>query len=141
MTTTLDGLRVALSAEEAAVWAYPLVGAKVSTGYQSVVAKAHGVHQMRVAELSGRLAALRADVPDPAAAYSLPFPVTDSASAIKLAVHLEDGVSAGWRYLVAAAETAELRRYAVAQLTACALQSMRWRGRAHLTLTQAFPGT
>lgn len=141
MSTTTDGLRVVIAAEQAAVWAYSLVGGKVAAPLQASVASVQGAHQRQVVDLASRLRAAGGVVPDPAAAYDPPFAVTGTPSALRFAVHLEDGVAAAWRYLVAAAESPDLRRRAATMLAATAVQSARWRRRTALPAAQAFPGT
>ncbi|CAA9238807.1 MAG: hypothetical protein AVDCRST_MAG41-1287, partial [uncultured Corynebacteriales bacterium] len=59
--------------------------------------------------------------------YALPFPVTDRRTALRLAVHLEDGAAAAWRYAVAATDDRAVRRTALAALADAAVQATRWR--------------
>ena len=59
--------------------------------------------------------------------YALPFPVTDRASALRLAVHLEEGAAAAWRYAVAATDDVEVRRTALTALSDAAVRATRWR--------------
>ena len=54
--------------------------------------------------------------------YALPFPVTDRSSALRLAVHLEEGAAAAWRYAVAATDDVDVRRTALTALTDAAVR-------------------
>jgi Domain of unknown function (DUF4439) len=140
-TTTATGLRVVLTAELTVVWAYSLVGGKIGGALRPAVSAAQAIHRDRVTDLTDRLQAIAATPPDPAPAYDVPFPVTGTTSALRLAIHLEDGVAAAWRYLIGAAEDASLRRLAVATLGSTAVQASIWRTKAKLPASQAFPGT
>ena len=61
------------------------------------------------------------------ASYELPFPVPDRRAALRLAVHLEEGAAAAWRYAVAATDDRSVRRAALAALTDAAVRATRWR--------------
>jgi Domain of unknown function (DUF4439) len=75
------------------------------------------------------------------ASYALPFGVTDPRSALRLAVHLEEGAAAAWRYAVAATDSQAVRRTALSALTDAALRATGWRLRLPPTVpTEAFPG-
>ncbi|CAM5550925.1 hypothetical protein SALBM311S_01485 [Streptomyces alboniger] len=69
-----------------------------------------------------------------AAAYALPFPVPDPASAVRLAAELEDRVAGVYSDLVRAA-TGERRATAAEALREAAVRAVRWRGES-----VAFPG-
>ena len=63
--------------------------------------------------------------------YALPFPVTDRGSALRLAVHLEEGAAAAWRYAVAATDDVDVRRTALFALSDAAVRATRWRLALH----------
>ena len=74
------------------------------------------------------------------AGYRLPFEVTDRDTALKLAVHVEDGVAQAWRVVLPVTEDAE-RADALSALTESAVRATRWRRLAEVTpLTLPFPG-
>ncbi|MCW6007727.1 ferritin-like domain-containing protein, partial [Micromonospora sp. CPCC 205371] len=79
--------------------------------------------------------------PSPAApAYTLPFPVTDQASALRLAVEIEDRTAAVWRACLPTA-TGTDRATALAALTDAAVRATRWRRTATITpATVPYPG-
>jgi hypothetical protein len=73
--------------------------------------------------------------------YALPFPVTDRGSALRLAVHLEEGAAAAWRYAVAATDDVDVRRTALTALSDAAVRATRWRmALPTAPATVAFPG-
>jgi hypothetical protein len=66
--------------------------------------------------------------------------VTDRASALKLAVHVEDGVAQAWRAALPATADAD-RSISLSALTDAAVRATRWRRLAGITpLTLPFPG-
>ena len=136
-----EALSVALTAEHAAIFGYGVVGAHLDPDGQNAARACEGVHRGRRGAISLRIAAA-GGVPAPAAAaYALPFPVVDPASAMKLAVALEEGPAGAWRTALGGT-TGDDRKVALDALTACALQATRWRGRAGITpVTIPFPGT
>jgi hypothetical protein len=68
-------------------------------------------------------------------AYALPFPVTDPASAQRLAVQLEERTAAIWRVALGPT-TGDQRKVALDALVDGALRAARWR-----RATGAQPGT
>ncbi|WP_143668424.1 DUF4439 domain-containing protein, partial [Streptomyces carpinensis] len=69
-----------------------------------------------------------------AAGYALPFPVPDSAAAVRFAAELEDRVAGVYSDLVRACG-GERRREAAVALREAAVRAARWRGES-----VAFPG-
>jgi hypothetical protein len=136
-----DALSAALTAEHAAIFGYGVVGAHLDPDGQNAARACEAVHRDRRDAISLRIAAA-GGTPAPAApAYALPFPVGDPASAMKLAVALEEGAAGAWRTALGGT-TGDDRKVALEALTACALQATRWRGRAGITpVTIPFPGT
>ncbi|WP_412736911.1 ferritin-like domain-containing protein [Krasilnikovia sp. MM14-A1259] len=138
-----EQLAGALAAEEAAIYAYGPIGVHLADAREQAEARAaEAVHRDRRDALVSRLASASASAgPAPApAGYALPFPVTDRASALKLAVHVEDGVAQAWRPVLAVT-TADERASALNALTDAAVRATRWRRHADVTpLTLPFPG-
>ena len=133
-------LAAALAAEEAAIYAYGLIGVHLAAADVTEARTAEQVHRTRRDAAVSRLAALNASTAPPPAAYRLPFPVTGAASALKLAIHVEDGVAAAWRAVLPASEGGD-RTTALAALTDAAVRATRWRRRAGVTpVTLPFPG-
>ncbi|WIM95403.1 ferritin-like domain-containing protein [Actinoplanes oblitus] len=136
-----EELAGALAAEEAAIWAYGLIGVHLPDEAEQDQARAcEDVHRLRRDFLVGRLAGLKASTAPTPPGYQLPFPVTDRASALKLAVHVEDGVAQAWRVVLPVTESAE-RVDALSALTDSAVRATKWRKLAQLSpLTLIFPG-
>jgi hypothetical protein len=136
-----EQLAGALAAEEAAIYAYGLIG--VHLGGQTGLADARAAeaaHRARRDVLVARLAELKASTAPAPAGYQLPFPVTGRAGALKLAVHVEDGVAQAWRAALPVTADGD-RATALAALTDAALRATRWRRLAGVTpLTLPFPG-
>lgn len=130
-------MAAALAAEEAAIYAYGIIGVKL-TG-------AGEVNQARAAEQThrDRRDYLIQRVKDAAAApagYRMPFPVTDRATALKLAIQVEDGVAQAWRPVLAVTTDAD-RATALAAMMDAAVRATRWRRLAEVSpVTMAFPG-
>ncbi len=136
-----EQLSAALAAEEAAIYAYGLIGVRLSgEGDRTEARTAEQVHRDRRDALVSRLAQLNASTAPAPAAYELPFAVTDRASALKLAIHVEDGVAAAWRAVLPVTENAD-RTTALSGLTDSAVRATRWRRLAKVTpMTLPFPG-
>ncbi|GIF10401.1 ferritin-like domain-containing protein [Actinoplanes teichomyceticus] len=136
-----EQLAGALAAEEAAIWAYGVIGVHLREGSEQDQARAaEQEHRVRRDDLVDRLAALRASTAPTPPGYQLPFPVEDRAAALKLAVQIEDGVAQAWRPVLPVTENAD-RADALAALTASAVRATRWRKLARVTpLTLIFPG-
>jgi ferritin-like protein len=127
----------AMAAEVAAIYAYGILGVHLGAAAR--------VNEARVAETAhrNRRDYLLDRLDQPAAApagYDLPFPVTDPASALRLAVHVEDGVAQAWRPVLGASQGAD-RETALSALTDAALRAARWRRIAGQSpVTMAYPG-
>jgi hypothetical protein len=133
-------LLAALAAEEAAIYAYGIVGVHATGGAVDEARTAEATHRARRDVLVGKLAALNASTAPQPAAYELPFPVATAASALKLAIHVEDGVAAAWRAVLPATERTD-RGEALSAMTDSAVRATRWRKLAGVTpVTVAFPG-
>ena len=130
----------ALAAEEAAIYAYGLVGVHLERDEQDRARAAEQQHRVRRDGLIDRLDEMRASTAPAPAGYRLPFEVTDRDSALKLAIHVEDGVAQAWRVVLPVTEGTD-RIDALSALTESAVRATRWRRIAEVTpLTLAFPG-
>jgi ferritin-like protein len=136
-----EQLAAALAAEEAAIYAYGVIGVHLTGSDEVSRARAAELeHRARRDALVDRIDELRASAAPAPAAYRLPFEVTDREGALKLAVHVEDGVAQAWRVLLPVTEGEE-RIDALSHLTDSAVRATRWRRIAGVTpLTIAFPG-
>jgi len=136
-----DALQDALAAEHAVIWGYGVVGSKVVDDQLPDVRAAEQEHRDRREAAADLLRSLSAVPGEAQAYYELPFPVTDPASGLRLAAHLEQGAAAVWRYVLGQTEDTELRRTALVALTDAAVQATRWRLAAGTQpATVAFPG-
>ena len=136
-----DQLAAALAAEEAAIYAYGLVGVQLDgTGNRDEARAAQQAHRQRRDYLILRLARGSSATPVSPAGYQLPFPVTDQPSALKLAIQVEDGVAQAWRPVLPVTENAD-RTAALSAMTDAAVRATRWRRLAEVSpVTMAFPG-
>ncbi len=133
-------LGAALTAEYAAIWAYGPIGVRLTDAARKAARDAEAAHRRRRDGLVLRLSTGGGQVPPDRAGYALPFPVTDRAGALRLAVEVEERTAAFWRAAVAATTGAE-REQALAALIDCAVRATRWRRTAGTNpLTVPFPG-
>jgi hypothetical protein len=139
----MQGLQAGLAAEHALVWGYGVVGGRIGEQLIAQVREADTAHRTR-RDAVVALIVKGGGVPTPTEpGYALPFPVTDRRTALRLAVHLEDGAAAAWRYAVASTDDRAVRRTALAALADSAVRATRWR-RLLLPASPAtvpFPGT
>ena len=138
--TPAEALSAALTAEYAAIWAYGVIGVRLADAARTAARAAEAAHRSRRDALILQLSAGGGQVPADQAGYALPYPVTDRASALKLAVEVEERTAAFWRAALAHTGGVDRNR-ALAALTDCAVRATRWRRAAGVTpLTVAFPG-
>jgi hypothetical protein len=121
-----DALSAALVAEHAAIYGYGVLGAHLSGPALAQAQQAEAAHRARRDDLLVRLTAAEVTPPAAAVAYALPFPVTDPASAQKLAVQLEERTAAVWRVALGPTSDAQ-RKLALDALLDGALRAARWR--------------
>ncbi len=134
MTNSIAALQGALAAEHAAVYGYGVVGAML-TGSEQTDARADWiVHEYARDTLISMLTKLGATPVAASPAYSLPFAVTSTQSAVRLAAVIENGVTRAYLGLVAASEPT-LRAFAAQAMQASANRASAWTG-----TTVAFPG-
>jgi hypothetical protein len=146
-TASIDGtgvneqLAAALAAEEAAIYAYGPIGVRLTADRDRTEARAaEAAHRDRRDVVVSRLDELSASTAPAPAGYALPYPVTDRASALRLAVDVEEGVAAAWRAVLPVTVDAD-RSAALAALTDAAVRATRWRRFAGVTpVTVPFPG-
>jgi hypothetical protein len=130
----VDAVQAALAAEHAAVYGYGVVGGRIGGSRRTEAKEAYDAHRSRRDALARTVGDLGGKPVVAEAAYALPFPVPDAASAAKLAAVLEDRVAGVYSDLVRAAE-GPLRREAAGALREAAVRAARWRGSS-----VAFPG-
>ncbi|RLU96610.1 hypothetical protein CTZ27_16430 [Streptomyces griseocarneus] len=133
-TRTLDAAQAALAAEHAAVYGYGVVGAHIDASRAGLAREAYDAHRARRDAMSRAVRDLGGTPEAAAAAYALPFPVGDAASAARLGAELESRVAAVHADLVGAS-SGTLRRDAADALRDAAVRAVRWRGGS-----VAFPG-
>ncbi|MFI5888775.1 ferritin-like domain-containing protein [Actinoplanes sp. NPDC051513] len=127
-------MATALAAEEAAIYAYGIIGVKA--GAVTEARAAEQAHRLRRDYLVGKLEQPQTSP----AGYEMPFPVTDRATALKLAVQVEDGVAQAWRPVLTVTTGAD-RTAALAAMTDAAVRATRWRRLAGVSpATLPFPG-
>ncbi|MEV6595295.1 DUF4439 domain-containing protein [Actinoplanes sp. NPDC051346] len=134
-------LAAALAAEEAAIYAYGVLGVKLTRDSDLTEARAsEATHRDRRDVLVSKLAAVQASAAPAPAGYELPFAVTDRKSALKLAIQVEDRVAQAWRAVLPVTEGGD-RSTALSALTDAAVRAARWRRRGSVTpATLAWPG-
>jgi hypothetical protein len=133
-SATVAALQAALAAEQAASYAYGVLGAHL-TGQRFAAASADGLAHERARDRLSAMITVRGGQPHPAAAaYQLPHPVHTPAAARTLAITLEREVTSAYLGLVAV-EAPALRTFAATNMRDCAIRAARWSGFA-----QAFPG-
>jgi hypothetical protein len=130
----LTALQAALRAEHAAVYGYGVVGGRIQQARRAEAQAAYDAHRARRDELARTVRDLGGTPDAAAAAYALPFHVTDSAAAVRLAAELEERVAGVYADLVRAS-TGERRGLAAGALREAAVRAVRWSGDS-----VAFPG-
>jgi hypothetical protein len=131
-----------LGAEHAAVWVYGLVGAFLPDALSRRLDEAGIAHQARRDATQRILIDAGATPVPPEPGYLTPEPVTDAASALRLAITAETDAAAAWRSVVERSPAdADLRGTALEALTDAAVRATRWRATGGATpLTVPFPG-
>jgi hypothetical protein len=130
----LDALQAALAAEHATIYGYGVVGGRVATSRQGEAHRAYDTHRASRDALSREVRDLGGTPRVAAAAYALPFAVTDSSAAVRLAAELENRLAGAYADLVRASGGAR-RTAAARSLREAAVRSVRWQGNG-----VAFPG-
>ncbi|GAA3603101.1 ferritin-like domain-containing protein [Nonomuraea rosea] len=130
-----EKLRKALAAEHAALFAYGLLGARTSGTLRTRISAAFDAHRARRDQLRSFITTRGGKPAEADASYALPFFPSNATLAVKLALHLENGVTAAYLEL-AAAEEAALRRYAALAMQEAVTRSYAFRP----AQPAAFPG-
>jgi hypothetical protein len=123
VTTTLAD---ALAGEHAAIYGYGVLGAHLTGPALELARQAEAAHRTRRDALLVRLASAEPAPPAADPAYTLPFPVTDQASALRLAIGIEERNGDVWRAALADS-SGDDRKRALDALTDCALRAVRFR--------------
>lgn len=135
--TASAAVRAAVRIEHEVVYGYGVVGAHLRGHDRHLAARRLTAHQ----QLRDDLGQLATDLPRSAAAYALPFPVVDGATARELAVRLEDAAAAAaWALVTSTSADSRARRLAVGMLSDTATAAARWRQRSGRTDDPALPG-
>jgi hypothetical protein len=138
----VDALQGALAAEHAAIWVYGVAGAFVPGALAGQLDEAATAHQARRNATERVLIDAGASPVPPEPGYLTPEPVTDAASALRLAITAETDIAAAWRSVVERSPADPgLRVAALDALTGAAVRATRWRATAGTNpLTVPFPG-
>jgi hypothetical protein len=140
MTAPVGLPAAVIQAEYAAIYAYGVIGAHLTGGAAAAARAAETVHRARRDAVVLQLTSDGAKPPAPDPVYALPFAVTDQASALRLAVDIEDRTAAVWRATLAST-TGDQRKAALDALVDCAVRSTRFRQAAGISpATVEFPG-
>lgn len=135
----LAALRALVEAEQAAVYGYGVLGARLDDATRRAAQLAYDGARARRDQLSGLLQDRGATPPTPLAAYDVS--VANQPAALALAVRLEEGLAQRWRLLVTSTSDPQLRRLGVAGLQESAVRAAQWRRLAgSSTVTVALPG-
>jgi hypothetical protein len=121
----VSALVAALEAEQAAIYAYGLVGARAGSASRPAAAAALRAHTLQRDLLAARVTAAGRRAPAGEPAYALPFEVTSAATARALAAHVESALAAHYADLVAAAAPGR-RREAASWLIRAAAAASAW---------------
>lgn len=131
----------ALANEHAAIYSYGLVSAHSVPDNNWLVTECLVEHRQCREECIAKLRGRSVTAPVAAAGYKVPFPVSTSADAIKLALQVETDNAACWRAVAEQADSADDRGFAVRMLTESAIRAARWRVAGDITpASVAFPG-
>lgn len=131
----------AIATVHATIYGYGFVSAHSLPEDNYLVADAMAEHRVRREAAIALLEERGADVPLPAAGYSLPMEVDTPADAANFAVAMEQDVATAWRAVIEQADDQDLRAFGVAALTESAVMAALWRQiRGDTVLTVAFPG-
>ena len=128
-------LRSALAGEHAAVYAYGIVGARVSPAQRPAVRAVYDAHRVRRDSLEARIRELGQQPVPAEPAYTLPFDVVDAAAARRLAALVEERLAALYADVVYSARDRGLRDLGASALAEAAVRAAQWSG-----VTVAFPG-
>lgn len=139
-TETAKALRVALAAEQVAVWAYDLVAA-YDTADADLIATIRTGHLARRDATANLLVSGGSSAPIAAPAYAIPQPVTSVASARALSGSIETDCASAWRDVIGSTDSTPLRSAALSGLSDSAvwLTQLKMAAKAAV-VTVALPG-
>jgi hypothetical protein len=126
-----DALADAIAGEDAAIFAYGVLGPHLTGANLALAQQAELDHR----NLRDQVTETMPSPPNASVVYDLPFPVTDASSALAAAVVVEERLSMLWRAAVVAAVGGG-RQTALTALTAGAIRTSAFRRAAG-----AYPGT
>jgi hypothetical protein len=130
----------ALAAEHAAIYAYGAIGAHLTGAAATAARNAEAAHRARRDALVLQLSTVGATLTPTNPVYALPFAVTDRASALRLAIEIEERTGAVWRSALAST-TGDERATALNALVDCAVRATGFRRTAGVNpATVEFPG-
>ena len=140
MSTADERLVAALKAEHAAIFAYGVLGARLDQATIGFATQAEAAHRARRDALVLLLTGRKVTPPVAAPAYVLPAPVTDKASALALAIDIEQRAAAIWREALPDT-TGDDRKLALDALVDCAVRATKARRLAGVRpVTVPLPG-
>ncbi|WP_113702822.1 ferritin-like domain-containing protein [Nonomuraea lactucae] len=125
----------ALAAEHAAVFAYGLIGARTTGRLRMEAARAFEAHRARRDQLRSLITSRGGRPVEPEPSYSLPVVPSTPAEAVRLAVHVETGMTAAYLELAACDDPA-LRKYAALAMQESVTRSYSFQP----SIATAFPG-
>lgn len=129
-------LSAAVAGEDAAIYAYGVLGPHLTGVPLSLAQQAEVAHR----NLRDSVAETLPSPPAPDVVYALPFPVVDRASALALAVTVEERSAALWRAAMVTADPAD-RLSPLNSMVAAAMRAAAFRRAAGASPgTVAFPG-
>ena len=123
----IESTALVLAGEDATIYAYGLVAARLSGAERSTALTAMAEHRRQRDRLLAVLAAANTSPPPVPAAYDPPYPVIDASSARRVAALVEDRLAGQWAGLAAAA-TGQSRRTAALVAQSCAARVVIWSG-------------
>jgi uncharacterized protein DUF4439 len=143
MTSPADSaLCAALANEHAVIYGYGIVSAHCEPEVNTMVSFALNQHRQRRDQVIALLSGRSVSPPVAAAGYQLPFPVNDSADALRLAARMEKDTEVAWRAVIEQAQTPDDRKVGVTALTQSAVLAARWNQVLGVNpITTALPGT
>lgn len=140
MSGSDERLTEALRAEHAAIFGYGALGAHLGQKTVNLAISAESAHRARRDTLLLLLAQRGLTPPGTDPTYALPFAVTDRATALRLAVTIEERVAAVWRLALAETTGAD-QALALDALVDAAVRAAKARLAAGMTpATVAWPG-
>jgi Domain of unknown function (DUF4439) len=136
-----QALQAALGAEHAAIWCYSLAVAFLVEPQQSQARRDAAVHRELRSRIEQTLTQVGQRPVSAQPAYATPQPVTDPASAARLAVVAETDCLASWRALMEHTSDQGLRGAGLTALIDATARCARWRTAVGATpAVPVFPG-